>query len=313
MTDLPVRVAIVGPTASGKTAVAVSLAEMVGGEVVSADSMQIWRGMDIGTAKPTAGERARVRFHLLDVADPRSDFSVAQFQQMSAAAIADIEARGKRAILAGGTGLYVRAVTEGLGFPPRGDSGARERLRTEAARVGSPALLERLRQVDPDAAGRLAPADTKRIVRALDVYEATGRTITSFQEEDRRRRQKTTWKLFGLEYSRSALAVRIDERASLMLSRGLVDEVRGLVESGLSRDSQAGRALGYAEILAYLDGECTLDEAVAAIKLHTRRYAKRQRTWFRADERIEWLDAEHTSADALGDEIARRIGCAGTA
>ena len=178
-----------------------------------------------------------------------------------------------------------------------------ERRRAEAESGGSGELLERLRAVDAAAAERLSPADTKRIIRAMEVFETTGRPISSFHEDDRRRRENTQWKLFGLEYSTEALAVRINERVDAMVREGLEQEVRALKERGLSRDSQAGRALGYSEMLACLDGECSLDEAVEAIKLNTRRFAKRQRTWFRADSRIAWIAAEGKSPDAIAEEI----------
>ncbi len=309
---VPALVAIVGPTAAGKTGAAVSLAEKTGGEIISADSMQIWRGMDIGTAKPSPAERERATFHLVDVVDPGDDFSVAVFQQMAREAVAEIRACGKCAILAGGTGLYVRAVVDSLSFPPPPCAEVRDQLRAEAERAGSGELLERLRAVDPAAAARLSPADTRRIIRALEVFETTGRPISSFHEDDRRRRENTQWKLFGLEYSTEALAIRINERVDAMVREGLEQEVRALKALGLSRGSRAGRALGYSEMLACLDGECSLDEAIEAIKLNTRRFAKRQRTWFRADSRIAWIAVEGKSPDAIAEEILDRLEGSGS-
>jgi len=300
-------VAVVGPTAVGKTGVGHIVAREIGAEVVSADSMQIWRGMDIGTAKPGLEERREIRYHLVDVADPLEDFSVAQFRSLAEAAVQDITSRGKSVVLVGGTGLYVRAVVDKLGFAPRPAPGVRERLLLELERGGALALHDRLREVDPASAARLSSGDTRRVIRALEVYETSGRPLSSYQEDDRRRRAASPWTIFGLMCDTAVLDSRIYRRVDQMVSAGLMDEVQSLMQCGLRRNMQAARALGYAEVMSCLEGEMAREEAVAAIKLHTRRFAKRQRTWFRADPRIQWLDATCASAGQLASVIVQAL------
>jgi tRNA dimethylallyltransferase len=298
-------IAVVGPTATGKTDVGVALAERLGGEIISADSMQIWRGMDIGTAKPDAALRARVRFHLLDVADIREGFSVARFQRMALEAVRDILSRGKVPLLVGGTGLYVRAVVDGLRMPPPADPAVRARLQEEALRMGSRALHARLARVDPQSASRVSPNDTKRIVRALEVFETTGRTLTEWNERDRARRGESPWLQFGLYCERDELNRRIDARVDAMLRAGWVDEVRSLMAGGLRPGLQSACALGYQEIMRLLTEGGSPEETAQAIKTATRRFAKRQRTWFRADPRIVWVDVTRKRPEEVAEEILR--------
>lgn len=305
-TSVP-HIAIVGPTATGKTAVAIALARRLGGEIVSADSMQIWRGMDIGTAKPTPAERRRTMFHLLDQVDIFESYSVAQFQESALEVIREIRGRGKVPLLAGGTGLYIRAVVDEVTFPPQAPRDVRQRLREEAASACPGEMWQKLRSIDPDTAERLAPADIVRIIRALEVYEVSGRPLSAHIAEDRARRQASKWLMFGLSVSPDKLAQRIDNRVDEMLADGLLEEVRGLVGLGLRKSLQSCTALGYQEMVEYIEGQISLECAVNQIKLNTRRYAKRQRTWFRADKRIQWIDAADRSAEEIAAEICALV------
>jgi len=304
-------IGIVGPTATGKTAVGVELAERLGGEIISADSMQIWRGMDIGTAKPTAEERLRVPFHLVDIADVQGSFSAALFGRLAKEAASDILARGKIPILVGGTGLYVRALVDDLRPPPRAAKGIRERLQSGLDRLGPEPMMARLREVDPATAARLSPADSKRIVRALEVFETTNRPLSEFIEEDRRRRRESPWRLFGLACDRDALNERISQRVDAMIEAGWVAEVRSLAQAGMRVGLQSACALGYQEILAHVRGDLPLSDCVLEIKRNTRRYAKRQRTWFRADGRISWIDVTAASAAEAAVTVMEALASAG--
>jgi tRNA dimethylallyltransferase len=289
---VPSRVAVVGPTASGKSAVAMHVAERSGDvELVSVDSMQVYRGMDIGTAKASADERARVRHHLLDLVDASEEFTVAEFQRAYTAALDDIAARGHRAILVGGTGLYHRAVIDDLDLPGEWPD-ARARLLDEADRAGPEALHARLVALDPAAAARMEPTNTRRIVRALEVCEGSGRRFSSFGPglDDYPPGAATQ---IGLRWDRAVLAARIEARVHGMIDGGLLDEVRRLREApgGLSRT--AAQALGYKELITHLDGACSLDEAVELVIVRTRQFAVRQLRWFRRDPRVRWVDVEH--------------------
>ena len=293
-------VVILGPTASGKTATAIRLAEAIGGEIVSADSMQVYRGLDIGTAKPTEEERARVPFHLLDVVDVDEDFTVVDFQQLAAHCVVDIQSRGRLPILCGGTGFYIRAFLEGFaiaGLPS--DPALRERLDEEARNQGSEALHARLARVDPDAAARIGRNDRFRIVRALEVCQAAGRPFTSLQA---RSPLGLTSVKIGLTWSRPALYRRINERATSMLEAGWLQETRDLLAKGYAERAVAKRALGYRWLISHLNGEMTLDEALEMIRRDTRRYAKRQMTWFRKEPDVNWIDAE-----AHGPDVWERV------
>ena len=280
----PPVIAVVGPTGSGKSDLAVELALKLGGEVINADAMQFYRGMDIGTAKVTDAERKGVPHHLLDILDVTEEASVSEFQQHARAAIADIHSRGKRAILAGGSGLYVRAAVDVLEFPGTSAS-IRKRLEQEHADAGIAPLLERLRRVDPVSAGRLG--DARRIIRALEVFELTGRPFSSFMP-NREYVQPTVQ--IGLEVDREILRERLAARVHRMVDRGLLAEVERLDAAGLRRGRTAPRALGYAQFLKVLDGEADVPQAAEETIVATRQFARRQLTWFRADPRIAWLD-----------------------
>ncbi|MBE0476736.1 MAG: tRNA (adenosine(37)-N6)-dimethylallyltransferase MiaA [Coriobacteriia bacterium] len=282
--------AVVGPTAVGKTALAEGLALRLGGEIVSADSMQVYRGMDVGTAKPRPDERA-VPYHCIDLAEPGEPFSAALYQDCARAAVADISARGLLPVLAGGTGLYVRAAIDDLEFP-RGESGSRERERLEAlaARIGPEALHERLRGIDPASAALIHPNNVRRVVRALEMA-AEG---VSYAEQARgfaERRAVYDATFLGLTMEREALYARIGERVEAMVAAGLLDEVRALLDAGYREALTAAQAIGYKELVPVAEGRADLGDAVEAVKLATRRYAKRQLTWFRADPRVRWVDA----------------------
>jgi len=283
------HLALVGPTAAGKSALALELARARGDvEIVSLDSMQVYRGFDIGTAKPTAAERAEVVHHLVDVADPSEEWSVRRTQLGARAAIAGIEARGRRALLVGGTGLYVRAVVDDLAIPPT-DPAVRAAIDADAERDLA-ALHERLTQLDPDAAARMEPGNRRRIVRALEVIELTGRPFSSFGPGiDDYGPPALDVTLLGLAVDPNVLARRIEQRFAAMRVAGLVDEVRRLAEQPLSRTARD--AIGYREVLAHLAGELSLGDALDAAVRRTRRFARRQRVWFGRDPRIQWIDA----------------------
>ncbi|MET0629112.1 MAG: tRNA (adenosine(37)-N6)-dimethylallyltransferase MiaA [Acidimicrobiia bacterium] len=294
MTQPVVHLALVGPTASGKSAVAMAAAHALGDlEIVSIDSMQVYRGLDIGTAKPTSRERAAVAHHLIDVTDPSDEWSVAQFQREARAAIADVEARGKRALLVGGTGLYVQAVIDPLTFPPR-DLVARTELEREAAEPdGLARLFAELTRVDPDAAARIEATNDRRVIRALEVFRSTGRRFSSFGTGLQTFGAPVVpVHLVGIWLPRAVSARRIDARVAAMRAAGLVDEVRALVaRTALSRTAR--QAIGYQEMIAHLDGTIPdLDDALARTADRTRSFARRQRMWFRRDPRITWLAAD---------------------
>lgn len=303
-------VAIVGPTGVGKTAVAVELAAANGGEIVSADSMAVYVGMDIGTAKPTADEQARVRFHLIDVADPAEPFSVGEFERLAHEAISDILRRGNPAFVVGGSGLYVRAALDGLSKEaPADNPELRRRLLAEAGRLGNESVHRRLAEVDPVSAQRIHPNNLKRVIRALEIYEATGVPASVVFERDAERpRRFENPRVFGLTMSRPALYSRIDERVDLMIRQGLVEEVSRLIERGVNSGLPSMQGLGYKEIAGYLGGDYGLDEAVDLLKKNTRRFAKRQYTWFRADARVRWIDVEGKSAAEVSSTIQGELG-----
>ena len=276
-------VVLSGPTASGKTALGVLLAESFGGEVVSADSMQIYRRMDIGTAKPTPEEMRGVAHHMLDVADPEEDYSVARYVAEASACVDDILARGKLPIVVGGTGLYIDSLLSGRTFAGGPvDPALRQELSERYDEIGANGLLGELRKVDPDRAAKLHPADKKRIVRALEVYILTGKTITQHDTETQAIPPRYDAVRIALDYlDRADLYSRIDRRVDRMLEQGLADEVRALLASGVPRTCTAMQAIGYKEIVRALDGDCTLGEAAEEIRRESRRYAKRQLTWLR--------------------------------
>lgn len=293
--------ALVGPTAAGKTAAALDVAEKLGAEIVSVDSMLVYRGLDIGTAKPTVDERARVVHHLIDVADPSEPFSVARYQVLGRDAISEIGGRRARAVLVGGSGLYFRSLVDDLEFPST-DAGVRSELEREAAIVGPGALYRRLALSDPAAAGRIERGNTRRIVRALEVAAVTGRDFSSFSH---------AWQDFSPGHVRAAgiampgdvLALRVARRVREMMDRGFLEEVRRLIEQGFGRWLTSTQAIGYAEMVRHLEGGLALEGAVAETVKRTKKLARRQMAWFRRDPRIRWFDAGEEGASALTEDI----------
>ena len=291
MKDGGIRLVIVqGPTASGKSALAMQLAERLDGEIVNADSMQVYRGMDIGTAKPTPEERARVPHHLYDLVTPDVNFTAADFRDHASRVIEEIHRRKKRIILVGGTGLYIRILTRGLADSPGGNQDIREDLEARADREGLAALHRRLADVDPVSAARLHPNDRVRVVRALEVFFMTGRPLSAFQDEHRFADELYRCLKIGINMERELLYRRVEERVDKMMAEGLVAEVAGLLAAGYTADLKAMSSIGYKEICAHLAGEYSLDEAVRLIKRSTRQYAKRQMTWCRRDSEIIWVE-----------------------
>ena len=305
MTTKPLIV-ISGPTATGKTALAAALALAADGEVISADSMQIYRGMDVGTAKPTAEEMRGVPHHMIDVADPGETWSVARWADMAAAAAEDIIARGRQPIVAGGTGQYIDALVRGTDFAAAGDPAVRAALGAEYDALGGAAFRARLSSVDPERAARLSPGDKKRLVRAMEVYVLTGETITSHDLRTRQFPARFASVRFALTYDdRQTLYQRIRLRVDRMEKDGLFEEVEALLRRGVSPGSTAMQAIGYKEIAAALRGECTRAEALEAVKTASCRYAKRQLTWLRRDPGIRWLPREQYDDAAALEQISR--------
>jgi tRNA dimethylallyltransferase len=283
-------VVILGPTASGKTDLAVRLAERFDGEIVSADSLQVYRGMDIGTAKPSRELRRRVPHHLIDIVDPDAGFSASDFRREAAKSIAEIQARGRKVIVVGGTGLYIRALLHGLADTPAGGGGVRMALEAESCGASGEVLLQRLAEVDPATAARIHPNDRVRIIRALEVFLQTGRPISQFRSEHGFSDDHYDCLKIGIAVARGELYRRIEERVDLMMAGGLVREVTGLLEAGCDPAQKPFRAIGYKEVCAHLAGECSLEEAVRLIKRDSRRYAKRQMTWLKRDDEIKWVE-----------------------
>ena len=284
-------VCVVGPTACGKTKMGVALAQRFGGEVVSVDSMQIYRGMTIGTAAPTAEEMDGVRHHMVAIADPAESWSVARFTEQADLCIGDILRRGKCPVLVGGTGLYLDSILSGRTFAP-GHSGGeiRKSLQAELAREGIESLYRQLREIDPETAARLPIRDEKRILRALEVYRETGETLTAHDARTRLRPPKYRACTIGLTFrDRADLYARIDRRVDTMVERGLLREVEALLQTGLPETATALQAIGYKQFLSVYRGDTPVSEAVAEVKLRSRQYAKRQLTWLRRKDDIHWL------------------------
>lgn len=301
-------ICIAGPTASGKTALAVELAKDLSGEVVSCDSMQVYKRMDIGTAKPTEEEMQGIPHHMIDVAEPDEDFSVSRYCCLAAPIVDDIVARGKTAIIAGGTGLYMDSLIRGNAFAPFPSTGVRERLETQADSEGMEFMLNWLRSVDPESAARLHLPDRKRVIRALEVYLETGQTITEHNRKTQLIPPKYTPLWLGLDFAdRAELYRRIDRRVDMMLEMGLISEIQGLLASGIPSKCTAMQAIGYKEFVNALNGEETIAQAAEEVKKSSRHYAKRQLTWFRRNPKLHWLKRQAGQKNEEILSIARQI------
>lgn len=307
--DLKPRLIIVaGPTASGKSAAAVELCRMIGGEVVSADSMQIYRGMDIGTAKPSAGEMAGVRHHLIDVAQPGERWSAARYAAAAGEAVSSIYSRGAQPVICGGTGLYINALTLPMGFAGEGGGEVRAELTAIAGTEGGRERLhEMLEEIDPVSSARLHVNDVRRVVRAIEIYRLTGKTQSDHSAGDAARDSDYEVFMFALNWPREELYARINARVDGMIAGGLVAEAEALMAGYGDGISTASQAIGYKEIFAHLRGECGLGEAVDKIKQGTRNYAKRQLTWFRRDPRVRWIEAAAESAGGIAKMMVEAV------
>ena len=303
----PKLIVIAGPTASGKTAAAVALCRRAGGEVVSADSMQIYRGMDILSAKPSAKEMGGVKHYMLGIADPAQKYSAARYRDEAKKVIADILARGAQPVLCGGTGLYIDAVTKPMDFSERCDEALRRELMALAEQPGGRRRLhDMLREIDPEAAAKLHENDVRRVSRAIEVYRLTGRTQSEQARLDAQREGDYSEVLFALDWPREELYRRIDLRVDHMLAAGLIDEVRALMRDERSHPT-AMQAIGYKEIAAALEGRIPMEEAVELVKKLSRNYAKKQMTWFKRDPRTVWIDAMGKGAEEIAGQITQYL------
>lgn len=307
----PTILALVGPTGSGKTKTAIQICHALNAEIVSMDSMQIYRGMDIGTAKPTQSELAAAPHHMIDIADPSQIFTVSMYREMAGKVIDDILDRGKLPLLVGGTGLYLQAISYDMSLGENGaDSRLREELNQIAAQPGGPLELhKRLEAVDPDTAKKLHPNDVRRVIRSLEIFETSGKPKSELGNETRVEGPYRVL-VYGLSLPREQMYARINERVDQMIADGLVDEVRHLLQKGISPKPEGGamQAIGYKEIVSALQGELTMDQAVSLIKQSSRRYAKRQWTWFRHDKRTQWFDwTEYASPQMLIENLIEKI------
>jgi len=296
----PRVLALVGPTAAGKTELSLELAEQLGAAIISCDSMLVYRHMDIGTAKPTPSERARVQHYMIDIVDPDEEFTLTDYKQRVEGIIRECTAAGTLPMLVGGTGLYLRALLQDfpiINVPP--DEELRQRLREEARELGRQMLHDRLIQVDPEAAERIHPNDLKRIIRALEVHTKTGKPISRAQKQTTPDSPYDAVKV-GLRVPRQVLYSRINERVDQMMREGFLDEVRWLLDHGYTRDLYSMQSLGYRELAAYLEGEHSLEEAVRLIKRNTRHFARRQLSWFRKEPRLVWIDTHDSEKEYKG-------------
>ena len=301
-------ICVVGPTASGKTKLAVELAKAYNGEVLSCDSMQLYKRMDIGTAKPTAEETQGIPHHMIDILEPDEAFSVGRYVELADPILRDILARGKTCVICGGTGLYVDSLIAGRTFAPFPQTGRREELEALAAEQGIEAVIAMLREFDPDSAERLHPSDQRRIIRAAEVYLETGKTITQHNLETQAIPPKYDPLWIGLDFTeRAELYARIDRRVELMVQDGLIPEIEALLAEGVPANATSLQAIGYKEPMSALRGEITMAEAIALIQQESRRYAKRQLTWFRKNKQIHWIyNKEPVSFEAIWEQ-ARSI------
>jgi len=312
---VPSVIAVVGPTGSGKTGLAIELARRLGTEIISADSMQFYRYMGIGTAAPTAAEQAAAKHHFVGFLDPDEEMAAGRFEPLARAVVRGLNEHGRPAIVAGGSGLYVSAVIDGIFDGPVGDAAIRTRLREEAERLGNEGLMARLQAIDPAYAASLTSEnDLVRVVRALEVHEVTGRTFTELHAEHRARVAPLPAVQVALDWDRGALYDRINHRVDQMVAAGWVGEVRDLLSRGYGPQIARLKALGYREIAAHLRGEQSLDAALTATKMHHRRYAKRQLSWFRGDARVQWLPATlESTATTLADHAMDLVSAPGAA
>lgn len=292
---------ICGPTATGKSDLAVELGQTIGAEVINADSMQLYRGMDIGTAKLTMEERKGVPHHLLDILSVDQDASVASYQVLARTTIDQIRDAGKSAIVVGGTGLYIKAIIDELNFPDT-DPAIRSRLESEAAEFGSAALFSQLQTLDPEAASKIDSANTRRVIRALEVIEATGQPFSANLPSDTSVLYPNAYH-FGLALDRELLAPRIDARVHRMWEAGLVSEIETLLAQGLRDGTTASRAIGYSQAIAFLDGDYSSQEAIDSTITATRQYVRRQETWFKRDQRIQWIGGEESRLDFILNKL----------
>jgi len=298
----PKIVIVLGPTAVGKTELALAVAPKVNAEIVNADSQQVYRYLDIGTGKPSKPERERVRHHLIDVVNPDEDFNAARYRQLAAASIDEIHKRGAKVLVSGGTGLYLKALTGGLFSGPSQDTELRANLEREIAQIGLAALYDRLIAIDPGANTKIHPNDRQRIIRGLEVYQSTGRPLSEWQNEHRFQEEAFQVLKIGLERARAELYDLINRRSESMIRAGLLDEVRGLMERGYELDLKPLRSVGYRQMGEVIEGIKGLPEAMAEMKQETRRLAKRQLTWFRSDPEIRWFHPEKQERE-IGESV----------
>ena len=309
--EKPMLIVVAGPTASGKSAAAVELARIIGGEIISADSMQVYRYMDIGSAKITQEEMMGVPHYLIDVADPTEEFDVVRYAHEAKAAISDIISRRKIPILCGGTGFYIQAVTRDIDFSETGALPEyREELTAYAAEHGNSALHEQLKNIDPVSYETIHPNNLKRVIRALEYYKETGMTISAHNEAECQRETPYDLHFFVLNDDRAVLYDRIDRRVDFMMAEGLYDEVMYLRQMGLTRDMVSMQGLGYKEMLDCMDGKCDIDEAVRILKRDSRHYAKRQITWFKREKDAVWIERADFGGDSkrIAEFMAKSIG-----
>ncbi len=301
--DKPKIIIICGPTGIGKTSVAIKIAKKFTGGIISADSMQIYKYMDIGTAKPTKKERREAPHHLIDIIEPDRDFDAAKFVDMAKKKIKDLHKKGILPIIAGGTGLYIKALTKGIfkSEPVRAE--IKERLKKEAENRGLSYLYEKLKQKDPESAVKIHPNDSFRIIRALEVFESTGKTISEYHKEHNFKESPFNALKIGLHMDKKKLYERIEKRVDLMIDSGLLDEVKNLLKAGWSPDLKSMNSIGYRHMALYISGDITWNEAVRTMKRDTRRYAKRQFTWFKADKEIIWYEPD--MINDISDHVER--------
>lgn len=298
----PKVVVIVGPTASGKTAVSIELAKKINGEIISADSMQIYKYMDIGTAKPTLDEMQGIKHYMLDVVMPDETFNVAKYKSMAESAIEEILKKGKVPIVVGGTGLYINTLVDGIEFADvPGDEEYRNELIEKGYREGAMSIYKELEKVDSESAKKIDPNNIRRVARALEIYKVTGKTKTQLDIESRKE-VKYDYRLFGMEWDRETLYNRIDLRVDKMIEAGLIDEVRNVTEK-FKISNTAVQGLGYKEVIEFLNGNISYEEMIEKLKLETRHYAKRQLTWFRRDKRIKWIKPDENATCVIINEL----------